>query len=144
MGMSLIVINWIMGCIQSASFSILINRAPSHFFKAPRGLRQGCPLSPFLFLIVAEALSKLIKEARSNGILEGIEVFESELVTYLLFIDDIFCSLFGSQMNLNSFKSILNLYYSTTGMKVNMEKSYLILNHCVKEKESSFANTFQA
>jgi len=62
----------------------------------------------------------------------------------LLFFNDIFYSFVGSQRNLNSFKIILNLFCSAIGMKVNMEKSYLILNHCVKEKESSFANTFQA
>jgi hypothetical protein len=73
---------------------------------------------------------------------EGIAVFESESVTHLLFIDDIFCSLFGSQRNLNSFKNILNLYCSATGMKVNMEKSCLILNHCAEAEESSIANTF--
>jgi hypothetical protein len=93
-------------------------------------------------LIVAEALRKLIKEARSNGLLKGIAVFESESVTHLLFVDDIFCNLFSSQRNLNSFKNILNLYCSATRMKVNMEKSCLILNHCAEAEESSFANIF--
>jgi hypothetical protein len=131
-----------MGCVQSASFVVLINEAPSRFFKASRGLRQGFPLSPFLFQIVAEALSILIKEAQSNGILRGITVSESKSVTHLLFVDDIFCSLFGSQRNLNSFKFILNILCSATGMKVNMEKSCLLLNQCTEAEELAIANSF--
>jgi hypothetical protein len=144
MGMSLKTINWIMGCIQSASFAILINGAPSNFFKASRGLRQGCPLSPFLFLIIAEALSLLIKEARSKGLLRGIAVSESESITHLLFVDDIFCCLHDSQRNLSALKDLLNLFCSATGMKINMEKSCLLLHHCENEEEASIANTFPA
>jgi hypothetical protein len=65
-------------------------------------------------------------------------------VTHLLFVDDIFCSFFGSQRNLNSFKTILNLFCSATGMKVNMEKSCLILNHCATAEEFSIASSFPA
>jgi hypothetical protein len=96
MGMSLKSVNWIMGCIQSASFAILINGAPSNFFKASRGLHQGFPLSHFLFLFIAESLILLIKEARSKGLLRGIAVSESESITHLLFVDDIFFCLHGS------------------------------------------------
>jgi len=51
---------WIMSFISTASFSVLLNGSTSHFFHAERGLRQGCPLSPLLFLIVMEGLSRLI------------------------------------------------------------------------------------
>jgi len=129
LGMSLKVVNWIMGFIQSTSFVILINEDLSLFYKASRGLHPGCPISPFLFLIVAKAPSKLIKEDSSNGLQRGILVSESKLVTHLLFVNDIFCNFFGSQRNLNVFKNILNLFCSTMGMKVNMEKSCLFLNH---------------
>ena len=47
----------VMGCISTASFAVLINRATSPFFKVERGLRQCCPLSPLIFLFVAEGLS---------------------------------------------------------------------------------------
>lgn len=101
-------------------------------------------LSPFLFLIIVEALSRLIKEARSNGLIRGVRICESEEVSHLLFVDDIFCSMVGSQRDLSSFESILNLYCSATGMMVNMEKSCIILNHCSKAEATSLFNIFPA
>lgn len=60
---------WIRECISTTSFSALVNRSPSRFFKACRGIRQGDPLSPFLFTIVAEALGALIVKAKDLGFL---------------------------------------------------------------------------
>jgi len=57
LGFGVAFTNWIMACLSSFSFSLLINGSTTPFFKAERGLRQGCPLSPLLFLLVAECLS---------------------------------------------------------------------------------------
>jgi hypothetical protein len=51
-------INWVMSCISTTTFVVLINGEASPFFHAGRGLRQGCPLSPLLFLLVEEGLSR--------------------------------------------------------------------------------------
>ena len=53
--------NWIKECITSASFSVMINGTPKGYFQAQRGLRQGGPQSPFLFVIVVEALNRMVK-----------------------------------------------------------------------------------
>eukprot|EP00253_Pinus_taeda_P016641 PITA_16641 len=60
LGFPLEFTRWIMRCITSVSFAILINGSTSHSFQAERGIRQGCPLSPLLFLLVMEGLSRLI------------------------------------------------------------------------------------
>ena len=52
--------NWIMACVSSANFAILVNGHPTTLFKGDRGLCQGLQLSPFLFLMVIEGLSLLI------------------------------------------------------------------------------------
>src|SRR5690606_12873266 len=54
LGFKVDFIRWIMGCITNVSYAILINGAATPFFKGQRGLRQGCPLSPLLFLLVAK------------------------------------------------------------------------------------------
>ncbi|XP_015945329.1 secreted RxLR effector protein 78-like [Arachis duranensis] len=58
---------WVKECIRSASISILVNGSPSKAFKMERGLRQGDPLSPFLFVLVVDVLNRMIGEAVRNG-----------------------------------------------------------------------------
>ena len=58
------VTRWITGCIRSANIAILVNGSPLLFFNCSRGLRQGCPLSLLLFVLVIEGLSRLIGEQK--------------------------------------------------------------------------------
>ena len=67
LGMKMEMVDWILGCIQSTSFAILINGSSSNFFRPSRGIRKGCPLSPFIFLLVVDALSRLILKSRIEG-----------------------------------------------------------------------------
>ena len=50
--------HWVMACVSSVSYSININGIPSKTFEAAKGLRQGAPISPFLFAICMEYLSR--------------------------------------------------------------------------------------
>jgi hypothetical protein len=104
MGMDLSIINWIMGCIQLVSLIILINRASSRFFRATRGLRQGCPLFPFLFLITVESLSKLLNDVMMKGTLRGIKVVGHESISHLLFVNHMLFFSHGYQRYLSSLK----------------------------------------
>jgi len=61
------VVNWILGGLASASFAVMINGSPSRLFYATRGLRQGCPMSPFLLLLVAEGLSRVVTACKREG-----------------------------------------------------------------------------
>ena len=60
-------IKWIEGCMKSASISVLVNGSPTAEFLPQRGLRQGDPLTPFLFNVVAEALNGLMRRAMEES-----------------------------------------------------------------------------
>ena len=92
LGFPIEFINWIMCCITNISFSDLINGSVSLFFHSERGLRQGCPLSPLLFLLIMEGLSRLILEEHGILRLQGIRITDNYKVTHLLFVDDVFSS----------------------------------------------------
>jgi hypothetical protein len=68
------VTQWIMACITSVNMVVLINGSPTDFFKSYRGLRQGFPLSPLLFLLVVECLSRLLKKVVEEGSFHGLKV----------------------------------------------------------------------
>jgi hypothetical protein len=88
-GFSLSSINWIMSCVVSSSFVVLINGETSPFFQSERGLRQGCPLSPLLFILVMESISLLLKKGQSEGSLTGVKVSRIVKILHLIFVDDI-------------------------------------------------------
>lgn len=62
---------WIKGCLSFTKVLVLVNGSPTAEFPIQRGFRQGDPLSPFLFLIVAKALSVMMQEASSRGLFKG-------------------------------------------------------------------------
>jgi hypothetical protein len=103
-------IKWIMACISSVSFAVLINGAASPFFISEKGLRQGCPLSPLLFLLVAEGLRRALLNAVNTGEFLGIQITPNQRLTHLLFVDDIliFCS--GLSQDAEVLSSILTLF----------------------------------
>ena len=83
---------WIMYCISTVKFSILLNGSPSNFFGSSRGIQQGDPLSPFLFDIVIEALSCMLDVAASTGQFSGFSAGSmantSLMVSHHLFAND--------------------------------------------------------
>jgi hypothetical protein len=84
-GFSLKTINWIMGYITTTTFLVLVNGEPSPFFHSGRGLRQGCPLSPLLFILIMEGLSILLKRSQLQGNLTGVKVSRLLKILHLLF-----------------------------------------------------------
>jgi hypothetical protein len=142
LGMNLKVVNWIMGSLNNTSFTVLMNDDPSRFFRASIGLHQGCPLSPFLFLIIVETLRKMLKEVGNEGRLRGLKVMEIETIFHLLFVDDIWVSIYGSLRDVSSLTKILYLFYKETGMKINLENSCLLTSVYSGAEVISFLRLF--
>lgn len=112
-----------MACITSPTYSLLINGSASPFFHVERGLRQGCPFSPLLFLLVMEELSRLIHHEKQNGILSGLNIIDQCFLTHLLFIDNVIIFFYGSVRDSTTFDKILASFFKATGMMANHTKS---------------------
>jgi len=84
-------IGWIRACLESSSVSALVNGSPTQEFKPRKGLRQGDPLTLFLFFIVAEGLAGVVRKAVEKELLESVEIGGRLIkVNMLQFADDTF------------------------------------------------------
>ncbi|XP_076912816.1 uncharacterized protein LOC143571213 [Bidens hawaiensis] len=80
---------WIFGIISSARSSVLVNGSPTFEFQCYKGLRQGDPISPFLFIIVMEAFSCMLRRANEVGVFNGIKTLRNEpTLSHLFYADD--------------------------------------------------------
>lgn len=91
---------WMMEYVFLASAKVLVNANPSGVFKLERGLRQGDPLSPFLYLIVAEGLSVLVNRAVETRQLESAELGHQKLkISHIQYADDMIFLTSGDPKN---------------------------------------------
>ena len=113
-------IQWMVGCLRSASISVLVNGSPSSEFIPQRGLRQGDPLAPLLFNIVAEALNGLMREAVQKNIFRGFLVGTNNVeVSILQYADDTIFFGEASMENVKAIKDILRSFELVSGLKIN-------------------------
>ena len=123
-------LSWIKWCIPTASFSVLINGSLGGFFLSSKGLRQGDPLSPYLFVIGMEALICLINRAVEENYLSGSRIADGRgrdlVISHLLYTDDtlIFCEANKDQLKYLSW--ILVGFEALSGLKINLNKSEII------------------
>lgn len=94
MGFSVTWIELIMECVRIVSYAFLVNGQPVGNIRPSRGIRQGDPLSPYLFILCAEALSSLITQAIQKGVIIGVPTSKNgPRLSHLFFADDslLFC-----------------------------------------------------
>ena len=117
-------IRWINGCLESASVSVLVNGSPTREFFPKKGLRQGDPLAPFLFLIVAEGFAGVTRVAEEKKLIDNLEVGKDKVkVNMLQYAND---TLFFCEANTKSvfnIKAILQCFELSSGLRVNFAKS---------------------
>lgn len=119
-------VQWILGCVCNANFAVLINGSPSDFFKSGRVLRQGFPLSPLLFLLVVECLSKMILKAREDGSFTGFKITACQVISHLLFVDNVLILGSSSLGDWTSLKKILDSFCRASGLEINFQKSVFL------------------
>lgn len=114
----------VMFCVTTVTYSTLINDQPFGCIQPDRGLRQGDPLSPFLFVLCTEGLIHLIEQAVSHGRLQGIQFSENgPMIHHMLFADDSLFICKASVPEAEEIMRILLVYEEATGQKVNVAKS---------------------
>eukprot|EP00253_Pinus_taeda_P018718 PITA_18718 len=127
-------IEWIHSLISSPIFSILVNGTPSKTFSTSRGLRQGDPLSPFLFILAAEGLGRFIKKEREANKIKGLKLWGNNLcLTHQQFVDDIM--LFGEPTvkEVKHLRKILDLFTEASSLEINRDKSYVFIFNAVDQ-----------
>ncbi|XP_022041410.1 uncharacterized mitochondrial protein AtMg01250-like [Helianthus annuus] len=116
-----------MGLIASAKSSVLVNGVPAFEFKYSKGIRQGDPISPFLFLIGMEAFTVMFKKAIAEGVFKGFEAPNGgPYVTCLLFADDSLIIGEWSDANADNMLRLLKCFNIISGLNINYQKSSLI------------------
>jgi hypothetical protein len=119
-------VTWILNLTSSAFFSLLINGVPSKPFSPTRGIRQGDPLSPFLFIIMAEGLSRSIHMALENKLLTGLPLHGlSPPISHSQFVDDTLLMGSPTAREANSLKEILQVFSAASGLECNKDKSQI-------------------
>lgn len=132
--------SWIKECVSTASASVLVNGSPSGEFMLQKGLRQGDPLSPFLFLIAAEGFCLLVDKARENGTFSGVTVGNDQVeISHLQFADDTLMFGKASKSNIQSLKGIIRSFELISGLEVNFRKSTLVGIHISEAEVEDFA-----
>jgi len=120
-------ISWIMKCVTSVKYSVKFNGNLQNFFTPSQGLRQGDPLSPYLFLFVADGLSLLMKQAVEEPQLQAISICrQAPRISHLLFADDTMLMFRANGEQARKIKEVLKMYESSTSQLINPEKCLIM------------------
>ncbi|XP_074313988.1 uncharacterized protein LOC141649192 [Silene latifolia] len=123
-------IELIMKCISSVSYEILINGIPSQKILPRCGLRQGDPLSPYIFVICTEVLSQCLRKEERLGTIKGVQICRgSQAISHLFFADDSIFFLEGkSSSSCSTLASTISNYCRASGQRINEAKSAIIIS----------------
>nr|GEW90316.1 putative RNA-directed DNA polymerase, eukaryota, reverse transcriptase zinc-binding domain protein [Tanacetum cinerariifolium] len=115
--------NWIRGTLSSTSALVLVNGSPSNKFSFHCRLKQGDPLSPFLFILIMESLHLSFSRAVDEGVFKGVQLNGSLSISHVFYADDVMFIGEWSDANLKGVNNILQCFFLASGLKINIYKS---------------------
>ncbi|KAG7579308.1 Reverse transcriptase domain [Arabidopsis thaliana x Arabidopsis arenosa] len=120
-------VHWIMLCITTASFSVQVNGELAGFFQSSRGLRQGCSLSPYLFVICMDVLSRMLDKAAAARQFGYHPKCKTLGLTHLSFADDIMVLSDGKVRSIEGIVTVFDEFAKKSGLRISMEKSTIYM-----------------
>ncbi|KAI0494111.1 hypothetical protein KFK09_024242 [Dendrobium nobile] len=133
-GFPSIFISWIKSCISDVHFSVAINGSLEGFFSSSSGLRQGCPLSPYLFTVAMDALSCIFDEACHSLNFQGFKM-GNLAIHHLLYADDLLVFSKANLQEASCLHDILNRFGISSGLVVNPAKSTILFSNNCRQSE---------
>lgn len=118
----------IMICVTTSSFYVIINSTPKGLIHPQRGLRQGCPLSPYLFIMCVEVFSRLLMQAERQELIPGLKFGINLTISHILFVDNSLIFTRASAENCKNLKAIFECYALASGHIFNYEKSSMFFS----------------
>ncbi|KAG7594499.1 Reverse transcriptase zinc-binding domain [Arabidopsis thaliana x Arabidopsis arenosa] len=134
-------IGWINQCISTPQFSVSVNGHASGYFKSSKGLRQGDPISPYLFVLAMEVFSKLMHSSFAAGFIKHHPKTKELDITHLMFADDVMVFFDGSSMSLQGISDTMDLFASWSGLVMNCEKTQVFTAGLDPAESSAIANS---
>ncbi|GJQ89092.1 RNA-directed DNA polymerase, eukaryota [Tanacetum coccineum] len=117
---------WIRGSLYSGMASVLLNGSPSLEFEFHRGLKQGDPLAPYLFILIMNLFPQSISRAVDAGIFWGINISDDLNISHLFYADDAVFIGKWNELNLSGIIQILRCFSLLSGLNINLSKSHLL------------------
>ena len=115
-------------CLSTASFSVSVNGVSGGFFKSSKGIRQGDPLSPYLFVLAMECLSRLLLSRYEAGTIGYHPRTEDLKISHLMFADDVMIFFNGTSNSLHGISECLDDFASWSGLYMNSVKTELFIS----------------
>lgn len=124
MGFSGKWVQWVMLCVETVDYTVLVNGVQVRPLISERGIRQGDLLSAYIFIPCAKGLSALISDAKRRGVIMGTRICTSApSITHLLFADNCFLFFRACEQEATVMKDILTTYEAASGQAINLQKS---------------------
>nr|CAD1817042.1 unnamed protein product [Ananas comosus var. bracteatus] len=134
-------ISWIQALLRSANTSVILNGTPGNSFSCKCRLRQGDPLSPLLFILCVDVLSRMLQRAATSQLLPDLGIGQVRIQT-LQFADDLLIFFDGSLRSAATIKLILDSFAAYSGLKINYSKSSLTPINLLVNQAAALANSF--